>query len=573
MSFATRVFLGTLAVLVVTVSSFTVAANRWLRQELADRVAIELERQTRVVAIALPRDTTELNQAAHRLGEIVGRRVTLIGLDGRVLGDSDFDDASLALLENHRDRPEVVAALSSGVGVDSRLSASTDRRELKVAIAAWPGIVRLSATLEQVDEVVGDVVRAVFVSALAALAFGAVLAAIAGRAVSGPLRDLARGARGLAVGIPPVYPRAAAPEIRELVHALRSMHEELSERLSELRRDREETAAMIDSMAEGIIATDARGDPVVVNDAARRVLSYAPDDPLPNIRELFHHTEARRMVERVLGGEPVIALETPIDGRLILITARPVPNGGAVLGLNDLTDLRRLEAVRRDFVANVSHELKTPLTSVSGYLETLLAGDHDADTRRRFLDIALNNARRMQRLVDDLLDLSRLESGAWQPATGRVDVRQAVEEAWSPFVAVAAEKGLGFECRSAAAPTVQADPDALGQILTNLFDNAVRHTPPGGSIVCETRPIDGGVELAVRDTGSGIPADQLPRIFERFYRVDPGRSRAEGGTGLGLAIVKHIAERHGGRASAESTVGAGTTVAVVFPTETELQGL
>jgi len=169
----------------------------------------------------------------------------------------------------------------------------------------------------------------------------------------------------------------------------------------------------------------------------------------------------------------------------------------------------------------------------------------------------------MQRLVDDLLDLSRLESGAWLPATEPVDARQAAEEAWSPFAA--ADRGVTFECRVDAAPMLQADPHAVGQILTNLFDNAVRHTPRAGRIIVETSLVPGGVELAVQDTGSGIPADRLPRIFERFYRVDPGRSRAEGGTGLGLAIVKHLAERHGGHASAESVVGKGTTIRVVFP--------
>lgn len=565
MSFASRVFLGTLAVLLVTVFALTFAANRWLRQELEDRVATELERQTRVVAAAVLRDTTALNETAHRLGALVGRRVTLIGLDGRVLGDSDFDDASLALLENHRDRPEVVAALRTGSAVDSRRSASTGRLEMKVAIAAWPGIVRLSETLEQVDEVVSGAVRSVFVAALVALALGAVLAAIAGRAVSGPLRDLARGARGLAAGLPPAYPSTAAPEIRELVHALRSMHDELSEHMGELQREREETATMIESMAEGVIATNERGDPVIVNDAARRVLDYRLDDPLPNIRELFHQSEARRLVERVLDGDAVVGLETAIDGRSVLITARPLPNGGAVLGLNDLTDLRRLEVVRRDFVANVSHELKTPLTSVSGYLETLLSGDQDPATRRHFLEIAKNNAYRMQRLVDDLLDLSRLESGAWQPEYAPIDVGKAAEEAWHPFAPTAADRGLTFECDTDAAPRLYADRDAVGQILTNLFDNAVRHTGPGGRIVCTTRTRPEGVELAVRDTGTGIPADQLPRIFERFYRVDPGRSRAEGGTGLGLAIVKHLAEGHGGWVDAESTVGAGTVVRVFFP--------
>ncbi len=566
MTFATRVFLGTVLVLLATVMALALAADRWLRHELEDRFAEELARQTRLVAAALPRDTLDLNRAAHDLGKLVGRRVTLISLDGRVLGDSDFDDASLALLENHRNRPEVLAALGGDVGVASRLSASTGREELKVAIVAWPGIVRLSATLQQVDSVVGGAQQTVLLAALAAVALGAVLAGIAGRTVTGPIRDLAREARGLAAGIPPAYPARGTPEIRELVRALRSMHDELSERMADLRREREETTTMIDSMAEGVIATDEDGTVVITNDAARRALGYGPTDTLPNVRELFHQHDAQAIVGRVLAEEGVVAHETTIHGRTILVTGRPLPNGGAVLGLNDVTEFRRLEIVRRDFVANVSHELKTPLTSVLGYLETFLLSDEDDATRRQFVEVALLNGRRMQRLVDDLLDLSRLEAGVWKPAPKEVSTSEVSAEVWAPFVERARESEITFEARTDGAPTLTADPDAVRQILSNLFGNAVRHTPSGGRILFEARRTEGGVELVVRDTGVGIPGEHLSRVFERFYRVDPGRSRAEGGTGLGLAIVKHLAEGHGGRVEADSTIGVGTTVRVVLPT-------
>jgi signal transduction histidine kinase len=236
-----------------------------------------------------------------------------------------------------------------------------------------------------------------------------------------------------------------------------------------------------------------------------------------------------------------------------------------VVVLHDVTRLKRLETVRRDFVANVSHELKTPLTVISGYAETLSTDALDPATTRRFAETILANARRMQHLVDDQLDLSRIESGHWAPRPDIVAVESVARETWatvSPDRAAALrfELDLGEDAR-----TVRADPDGLRQVLRNLLENAMRHTPPGGSITVSTAAVDGGVRLTVTDTGAGIGAEHLPRIFERFYRVDPGRSRDQGGTGLGLAIVRHLVEAHGGRVWAESDIGQGTSVHCWLP--------
>jgi signal transduction histidine kinase len=230
--------------------------------------------------------------------------------------------------------------------------------------------------------------------------------------------------------------------------------------------------------------------------------------------------------------------------------------------LSDVTDVRRLETIRRDFVANVSHELKTPLTAIAGYAETLAAESSDSQTTG-FSRTIVDNARRMQRLVDDLLDLSRIESGGWQPEPRSIAIDAAAREAWRPFAERAESREVQLETDSGS---VNSDPEALRQIFTNLFDNALRHTPRGGRIRVAAQPAKGATVVRVGDTGSGIPADHLARIFERFYRVDPGRSRQEGGTGLGLAIVKHLVEAHGGRVEAESELGRGTTILLYFPT-------
>jgi two-component system phosphate regulon sensor histidine kinase PhoR len=272
--------------------------------------------------------------------------------------------------------------------------------------------------------------------------------------------------------------------------------------------------------------------------------------------------------QRVLAGETVADREISLGDRTYLLNARPLPAGGSVVVLHDLTRLRRLETVRRDFVANVSHELKTPLTAISGYAETLLTDQPEPEVARQFLDTILANARRMQRLVDDQLDLSRIESGGWQPALEPVDVDSVAREAWRHALPPTGGSPVFTVSIDEPVRVVDVDPDALRQVFRNLFENAIRHTPAGGAITVTGKAEGDMVHLAVSDTGMGIPSEHLPRIFERFYRVDPGRSRAQGGTGLGLAIVKHLIEGHGGRVSATSELGQGTTIHTWWPVHT-----
>jgi signal transduction histidine kinase len=400
-----------------------------------------------------------------------------------------------------------------------------------------------------------------------ALVVGTLLALVAGRSIAGPLTGITAAARAIAAGAPPRFPRSGIPDIDGLVQALRDMHRQLGERFDALRHEQAESAALVEAMVEGVLAADARGRLVTANAAARRLLGYGPDDALPDLPELFRIKAARETVDLALAGTPVADRELELDGRVLLVNARPLPAGGAVLVLHDLTELRRLEAVRRDFVANVSHELKTPLTSISGYTETLLADDRPDDaTAHRFLETIRNNARRMQQLVDDLLDLARLESGGWRPACESVDVAAAAQEVWAALGDRAARCGIRFEVAAAPDATgVDADPLALRQVLANLLDNSLRHTPPGGHVQVRSRRDDGGVTVSVTDDGAGIAREHLDRIFERFYRADPSRSREHGGTGLGLAIVKHLVEAHGGRVGAESEPRRGTTVTAWFP--------
>ena len=566
MSFAQRLVLGTVAILILVVLVLVWSAERSLRRDLVGDIRSGLENEARLIREALPPDSLGWDDAVHRLALQNGHRITLVDRTGRVRADSDFPAGPLPALENHASRPEVREALEGRSGVATRRSETVGRLLMYVAVPGGPGAVRVAADLTQVDEIIQRAQGAVAGAALIALLVGTVLALIAGRSIARPLTDIATAARAIAAGAPPRFPRSGVPDVDALVQSLRQMHRQLGDRFDELRREQAESGALVESMIEGVVAADGRGHIVTANPAARRLLGYGATEALPDLPELFRLKAAREVVDAVLRGEPVEDRQLEMDDRVFLVNARPLPAGGAVLVLHDLTEMRRLEAVRRDFVANVSHELKTPLTSISGYAETLLGDSADAETTHRFLRTILSNARRMQRLVDDLLDLSRIEAGRWHPTLSEVDVAAVARECWAALAGRADSHHIELTLDVAPdAPTVEADLDAVRQILTNLMDNSLRYTPEGGHVICRTRRVRGGVAVSIRDNGSGITREHLPRIFERFYRADLSRSREEGGTGLGLAIVKHLVEAHGGRVTAESERGSGTTVTCLFP--------
>jgi signal transduction histidine kinase/HAMP domain-containing protein len=451
------------------------------------------------------------------------------------------------------------------VGSAQRRSPSAGDLELYVAVRVRRGVARVSLTTASLDAIIASAKRDVAIASAVALLGALVLAGLFARTVSLPVRELRDVARSLAEGDYSRRPALAAPgEVGELADAVHRLAEQLATRVEALRSEETLMRELAESLNEGIFAVDARQQVVRINETCRALLGRRealpfPSDILPRERAL------RDAIAAAVAGETVRDVEATFAGRTYSVSARPLDQGGAVVALLDLTRLRRLETVRRDFVSNVSHELKTPLTVVRGFAETLVQDDPEPDIRRKFADTILANTRRMQRIVDDLLDLSRIESGGWVPQPVETELASAAADALLAARPAAELKGLKLETDLATdAATCFADPTAVRQILGNLVDNAVRHTARGSVTVFSTR--DGGVvTLGVRDTGSGIPTEHLPRIFERFYRVDPARSREEGGTGLGLAIVKHLVESHGGRVKAESLLGAGTTIRATFP--------
>ena len=565
MTFARRLLLGTVLVLFVTVGILVVSAERWLRADLERNLATSLGHQARLVVTALPADSLTWQSFAGRVGSAGLVRITVIDRSGRVRADSDVPEAELPQVENHAGRPEVAAALAGMTGSATRRSATTNSEFMYVAVPGGPGVVRVAMPLDQVDSAVGTAQRSVILAAMLALVLGGGLAWLAARSITRPLTQTAEAARTIASGGTPRFPRSGIPDMDAMVAALRGMHEELDARFEALQRKQAETEALVNAMVEGVISSDSHGQVVTANPAARKLLSYPIDRPLPALQVLFHHKAARAAVEASLRGETVPDREVLLDDRTCLLSARPLPEGGAVLVLHDLTDLRRLETIRRDFVANVSHELKTPLTSISGYAETLLADHPGEETSRRFLETILANAQRMQRLVDDQLDLSRIESGNWRPSPRLVLTEAALRETWTATGTPGHSNHVFRVMVGAGAESVYVDPEAFRQVLANLYDNARRYTAPGGAITALAMRDGAGVRVTVRDAGTGIGSEHLPRIFERFYRADPSRSRAEGGTGLGLAIVKHLVESHGGRVWVESELGEGTAIHSWFP--------
>ncbi|GAC1478849.1 MAG: phosphate regulon sensor histidine kinase PhoR [Gemmatimonadaceae bacterium] len=506
---------------------------------------------------------------ARDLGRSLGQRVTLIDPGGHVVGDSDIEEQALPRLESYAARPEIIEARRGGAGSARRAGPSPGEQELHVAVRAPLGFARVSIPTRSFDAVVAAAERDVIAAGLVAALAAAVFAVAFARSVAGPVVELRNVAQAIAAGDLGRRPPIAAPgEVGDLANSLHAMAVQLSQRLDTMRADEALMTALIESLNEGVVAVDARGTVVRVNDSARRLLGVKGAVPFP-AELLPRDATLRRALMDARDGRPTSEAELRVGERTLILTARPLPAGGSVLALYDLTAVRRLETVRRDFVANVSHELKTPLTVISGFAETLADDDPPAEDRRRFVDTILTNARRMQRVVDDLLDLSRIESGGWKPRPAWNDVEQITADTFAAVRDTATAKKLALDLQiDPAARRVYADATALRQILGNLVENAVRNTL-AGSVVVVTRPgpldVTRGSWVGVRDTGVGIAPEHLPRIFERFYRVDAARAREGGGTGLGLAIVRHLVEAHGGRVDAQSIPGQGTTIGAFFP--------
>lgn len=567
-------FLGVIGLMVVLI---VLLVGSGLRRGLQTTFRAELTRHLALgeAMISAARDA-DPDSLARVITERIGYRVTIIDSAGTVLGDSFVDPERLAEVENHADRPEIQTVLRGAevVSFAERTSATVGVSLLYGAhLATLDGrrvVLRIAAPQTYIETTVARVQRTVAATGLLAMLVALVASYALSVAFARPLVAFADRARRLAEGdFSSTVPHARVVELEDVAVAVNRLTEELKARLSELGRERDEMQTLIDCMAEGVVALTDDARLLRTNRTARALLGL-PDVPAPApVGAVIRDPELRRALEESVTRDAT-SREIRIGRRHLLLASRLLDSGGAVTTFLDITELRRMEKVRSDFVANASHELKTPLTSIRGFAETLVEDDPPADLRRRFLRSIRDNTLRLQRLVDDLLDLSRLESGGWSASLSEILVREAVSEAWD-LVAPAVPPGFTFRVEGDEAAV--GDRQGLVQIFRNLFENAVRHTEADGSILVRIARAEDGdaVEIAVVDDGEGIPARSLPRIFERFYRADSSRARDLGGTGLGLAIVKHLVGAMGGSVRAESELGRGAVITVRLRPATRLQ--
>ena len=581
MTFRSPIFRKLLASAFLLIAVTLVVVDFHLTRYTANRevqsVEQRLEAEARILqteAASVPRP--QLEDWARQASDRARARVTIVDPKGVALADSAHDPETM---ENHAGRPEIIAAYRDGVGSSIRHSATINQDLSYVALRMTyhdePGyILRLAVPLEDVDSSIAAVrwriLWASFIAALVALIF----AYFFSRSFTQRIARLRAYAEGLVSAHFSQTPLPDAnDELGALGRSLSTTAAQLRDLVDRLSVESAQREAILSSMVEGVLAVDSNLRITFANASFARAVG-APN-PIPArmpLVELVRHAELREVLTRVLAtGESVKRrMQVPAADRIFEVQAAPLASGtvrGAIAILHDITDLERLERIRRDFVANVSHELRTPLTAIRGYAETLLEGAlEDQENNRRFLEIIKAHAIRLNNIASDLLTLSDLESGKARPEPEPVSVRAAVESAIRTLESEARLRGVHLLCGRMDDVQVLGDRIQIEQALVNLLDNAVKFNRPSGEVLLEiTRNGEGRVKITLTDTGIGIPHDDLPRIFERFYRVDKARSREVGGTGLGLSIVKHIIERANGTVSVESQLGKGSTFTLLLP--------
>jgi two-component system phosphate regulon sensor histidine kinase PhoR len=566
-----RIFFKLVVVFALVIAAATltldVAITHAWRSSLRQQIESNLRQKTAMFALrvaATPLSSADLKPVVQSIAEVSGARATVIDRRGQVLADSG---ATAEKMENHARRPEFQAALAGQIGMDTRTSHTLGVDLLYVAQPVPGGAVRLAVPLNAIAEANQKVFRSlIFASALACF-IAILLSAWASKSVSGRLGRILSFAGKIAEG--DFSARLAEDqndEIGRVASALDATARKLQTSFQEVEDSRSELEAVLNSMQEPVIAIsrDCRAQW-----ANRRMEMLTPTGVrigLPIVQTVRDPNFLTSIQEAAQHRKPVTArVNSFVPGRVFAATVAPMPSGGLVAVLHDLTDAESIETTRRDFIANVSHELRTPLTSIQGYAETLLDGVTSEETQRDFLEIIRKNAARMTRLTEDLLILARVESGDKKLRRCPLSASELLRDAADYFRDHGADSGMTFDVVNEALKMVSADRDAVFQVFSNLIDNACKYASQGGRILIGAHDVEGFVQFYVRDFGPGVASEHLPRLFQRFYRVDKARSRESGGTGLGLAIAKHIILAHGGIITAESELNHGCTFIFSLP--------
>jgi two-component system, OmpR family, phosphate regulon sensor histidine kinase PhoR len=533
----------------------------------------------------------QLQALVKAIGTRADTRLTLIagpagsfGAAGQVLADSEADPATMP---NHDTptRPEVQTALAGGTAHVARFSDTLKERMLYVAVPLFnsshqvTAVIRTALPLTQVNRALDNMTRRIVFGTLIVALAVALLGFVVSRQISGRMGEIKRGAARFAAGdFSHEIHVSTADEIGEVAVGLNTMGRRLSETIQTITDERNEQEAVLAGMTEGVLAVDGQERVITINAAAARLLAVDPDDAQGrSIQEVVRNPDLQAFVAAVLAEDGPIAgnvvVHTDLDSRDLQVQGAQLGDGadagrGAVVVLNDVTRMRHYEAIRRDFVANVSHEIKTPVTTIKGFAETLLDGAlddrHDAE---RFLHIIVGQADRLSAIIEDLLSLSSLESGsdAARISLEHGSIRDVLQVALDVCEMKAAARDITLTLDCSEDLFAEINPPLLEQAVVNLIDNAVKYSPEGSRVGVSAATEAMGLSIRVKDVGPGIGREHLARLFERFYRIDKARSRDMGGTGLGLSIVKHIAVAHGGGVAVESTPGLGSTFTITLP--------
>jgi len=576
-----------LTVLVVTVVAVTgalvtgrirQAESEQALRSLAAQAALAREIIGDVSLAQTPR--AELDALADRAGTAAGARVTLISPDGAVVGDSEVPLARMDFVENHADRPEIRKALAGRTGYATRRSRTVGRPLRYVALrlhGGAGGVVRVateaSSGLVASNGLWRDLAVAAALGLLLAVGGRLVLA----RSTRGPLHELQRLTEAIADGdLDHRLPGRLDAELGGIAASIQRLAEQLRERLGEVTEEKERLRAVLDGMSEGVLVIDPKGEIVLANDRVRSFFGVSGALEGGTVLAGIRNADLSELLATASRSTEALAREIEVshpEQRTFRVHAVRFPAGaatpvGTVAVFHDVTELTQLETMRREFVANASHELRTPLAAIRGFAETLLKSSEISDRdRNNYLEVIDRNAERLANLVADLLALSKIESGKTEVSSGPVDLAALTESLLRENRTRLEERRVDMSHTVAGDTVAWADASAVEQVLTNLLDNAIQYTEPGGEIRVSIAGDDARVRVVVQDTGIGIPKTDLARIFERFYRVDKARSRALGGTGLGLAIVKHLLQNMDGEISAESRLGEGSRFTFTLPRE------
>jgi len=571
-----------MAIIVVAVALVVFFAERAIRPFYEERTIDYLASTARIVAHQIKDAAAAGNYAAadslcKEIGRETGIRVTLILGSGKVVGDS-FEDPER--MENHSNRPEVRMARDSGVGNSIRYSSTVSQRMMYVALmpetAGDSGmVVRTSISIERIDEVLGLLRTRFVVGGLVVAVLAALVSLFYSRRITLPLEHLKRGAERFARGkFKLKLAVVGSDEIATLAQAMNAMADEISRKLDTITEQRQTQEAIMTSMVEGVVAVDRDERVLSINRAAADFFETSGMDSTGRfLHEVVRNSAMQQLVAEILTTGESVAAELSTGGKKVryLQASGSIlhdANGtalGAVVVLNDVTRIQELESVRRDFVANVSHELRTPITLIKGYVETLQEGAlQKPEDAEKFLEVIARHTDQLNQLIEDLLSLSRIEQSPrieFESGPLSKDLDMAVTECEPK----AREKGITLTIEGKRDYDLLANHHLIQRAISNLIDNAVKYSPQGAPVEVKVSQADNEVVIDIVDHGCGIDSRHLPRIFERFYRVDKARSRELGGTGLGLAIVKHIVQTHRGRVTVDSTVGKGSVFSIHLP--------